>query len=224
MTDPYQVLGVSPSASDEEVKKAYRRLSRRYHPDANINNPNKDQAEQKFKEVQQAYDTIVRSRQRGASGNSYGSYGSGFGGWDSSYGQTGSRTGGADQYQSDDDLRYRAAANYINAGSFSEAMHVLETIPNHSAQWYFLSALANAGMGNNVTAQDQARQAVNMEPSNAQYRQLLSQLESGGQWYQDMGRSYGMPNMNFNDVCWRILCINAACGACLGPGICFMPC
>ena len=55
MTDPYQILGVSRDASDDEIKKAYRTLSRKYHPDANINNPNKDQAEAKFKEVQQAY-------------------------------------------------------------------------------------------------------------------------------------------------------------------------
>ena len=59
MMDPYQVLGVSRSASDEEIKKAYRSLSRKYHPDANVNNPNKAQAEEKFKEVQQAYDQII---------------------------------------------------------------------------------------------------------------------------------------------------------------------
>ena len=56
MINPYGVLGVSPSATDEEIKKAYRALSRKYHPDANINNPNKMQAEEKFKEVQQAYE------------------------------------------------------------------------------------------------------------------------------------------------------------------------
>ncbi|MBQ9465011.1 MAG: J domain-containing protein, partial [Lachnospiraceae bacterium] len=66
--DPYQVLGVSRNASDEDIKKAYRSLSRRYHPDANINNPNKDQAEEKFKQVQQAYDQIMRDRENG---NSY---------------------------------------------------------------------------------------------------------------------------------------------------------
>ena len=59
MTDPYQVLGVSRSASDEEIKKAYRTLSRKYHPDANVNNPNKDQAEERFKQVQQAYDCLL---------------------------------------------------------------------------------------------------------------------------------------------------------------------
>ena len=60
MFDPYQVLGISRGASDEEIKKAYRNLSRKYHPDANINNPNKAQAEEKFKQVQQAYDQIMK--------------------------------------------------------------------------------------------------------------------------------------------------------------------
>ena len=65
MLDPYSVLGVTRSATDDEIKKAYRRLSRKYHPDANINNPNKDQAEEKFKQVQQAYEQIMKEREYG---------------------------------------------------------------------------------------------------------------------------------------------------------------
>ena len=71
MSDPYRVLGVSRDASEDEIKKAYRALSRKYHPDANVNNPHKDQAEEKFKEVQQAYDQIMRERQQGASFGGY---------------------------------------------------------------------------------------------------------------------------------------------------------
>ena len=63
MRDPYSVLGVSPNATDEEIKKAYRRLSRKYHPDANINNPDKAAAEERFKEVQAAYDQIVKAKE-----------------------------------------------------------------------------------------------------------------------------------------------------------------
>ena len=82
MLDPYSVLGVSRNATDEEIKKAYRKLSRKYHPDANINNPNKDQAEEKFKEVQQAYEQIMREREYGSSGGSSGGYGGyGYGGF-----------------------------------------------------------------------------------------------------------------------------------------------
>ena len=60
MRDPYQVLGVSRGASEEEIKKAYKALSRKYHPDANINNPNKEASEEKFKEVQAAYKQIMQ--------------------------------------------------------------------------------------------------------------------------------------------------------------------
>ena len=68
MNDPYSVLGISRGATDDEIKKAYRALSRKYHPDANINNPNKDQAEAKFKEIQQAYQQIMKEKEMGASG------------------------------------------------------------------------------------------------------------------------------------------------------------
>ena len=79
MTDPYHVLGVSQDASDEEIKKAYRALSRKYHPDANINNPLKEEAEVKFKEVQQAYQQIMDERSRGYSSGAGSS--AGYGGW-----------------------------------------------------------------------------------------------------------------------------------------------
>ena len=93
MRDPYAVLGISRDASEEEIKKAYRALSRKYHPDANVNNPNKDQAEEKFKEIQQAYQQVMYEKEHGAGsyessygpgssrgGTGYGSYG-GFGGY-----------------------------------------------------------------------------------------------------------------------------------------------
>ena len=80
--DPYSVLGVSRNASMDEIKKAYRKLSRMYHPDANVNNPNREQAEEKFKQIQEAYNRIVDEREHGGSS----SYGYGQSG---SYGQAG---------------------------------------------------------------------------------------------------------------------------------------
>ena len=162
MFDPYSVLGVSRDASDDEIKKAYRKLSRKYHPDANINNPNKAQAEEKFKEVQQAYEQIMKEREYGSSGN-YNSYG-GFGGFG---------TQGQNTYQDEEAVRRQAAANYINSRHYKEAMNVLSSLQQRNGQWYYLSAMANMGLGNNVNALNDARSAVNMEPDNMQYQICL---------------------------------------------------
>jgi len=221
MRDPYSVLGVSRSASDEEIKKQYRKLSRKYHPDANVNNPNAAQAEEKFKEIQQAYQQIMKEKENGGYGSSgyggngqyggqYGSFG-GFGGFGSS------RAGG---YQSQSDAYYQAAANYIRAGRYAEALNVLGSIENRDAKWYYFSGVANASVGNNILALQHAKTALSMEPDNWQYRQLVSQLESGGNWYQGMHGSYGnttySSGCNCADICLANLLLNICCpGGCL---------
>lgn len=206
--DPYSVLGVSRNASEEEIKKSYRSLSRKYHPDSNINNPNREQIEEKFKQVQQAYNAIMKERQGGASaGSAYGDFGSfgGFGGFN----------GGEREYESQDDRYFKAAENYIRSGSYREALNVLSSISVKNANWYYLSAMANAGAGNNVNAMEYARTAVNMEPNNMRYRRLLQQLESGGEWYQDVGSGYGnvftMDSSSCNRACCGLMFLNMLC-------------
>lgn len=205
MLDPYSVLGVSRNASMDEIKKVYRKLSRKYHPDANINNPNKEEAEEKFKQVQQAYDQIVREREQGASQSS----------WSGEFG------GG---YQTQDDQRsmeMRAAANYINAAHYQEALNVLNRMTERNGQWYYYHAVANAGAGNTASAMEDARRAVDMEPNNMQYQQLYQQLQSGGQWYWNQGNGYGYerPGNGFGNCCCQCLCMNMLC-----PGCCCVPC
>ena len=161
--NPYDVLGVPQNASDDEIKKAYRELTRKYHPDANVNNPLADLAEEKFKEVQEAYDEIMRQREQGG-GYSYGN--SSYGG--NSYNNT---------YNGPQDAEMQAVFNYINSRNYREALNLLDRMPNRNAMWYYASGFANAGIGNNVLAREHAAQAVNMEPNNVQYRQLLNQLD-----------------------------------------------
>ena len=218
MFDPYSILGVSRDASDEEIKKAYRKLSRKYHPDANINNPNKDQAEEKFKEIQQAYDQIMKEREYGSSGNygyggntGYGGFG-GFGG----YGGSQSNSG----YQDEEAIRRQAASNYVQSDHYQEAMNVLSSLKERNAQWYYLSAVANMGLGNNVNAMNHIREAVRLEPDNMQYRMMLQRMEGGGSWYQEQQNPFGgMPTAG-NDLCMKCLMANLACSCCCpGSGV-----
>lgn len=207
MFDPYSVLGISRDASDEEIKKAYRKLSRKYHPDANINNPNKAQVEEKFKEVQQAYEQIMKEKEYGTSGN-YNSY-DGFGG----FGGQSRRT-----YQDEEAIRRQAAANYIQSRHFQEAMNVLSSLSQRNGQWYYLSAMANMGLGNNVNAMNDARTAVNMEPDNMQYRMLLQRLEGGGSWYQEQQNPFGGMPVDGSDYCMKLCLANMFCGMCCPGG------
>ncbi len=222
--NPYDVLGVSPSASDDEIKKAYRDLTRKYHPDANVDNPLADLAEEKFKEVQEAYDTIMKER---ASGNTGGySYGGGsnssYGGSSSyGYGNTGSGYG---NYQSaQQDPRLQAAVNYINSRRYREALNTLDQVPERSALWYYLSGCANAGLGNNVLARDHAAQAVNMEPNNLQYRQLLNQLDFSSRRYQNSpyGNGYGAggSTCGTGNMCCDLFIADQLC-ECMGGDLC----
>ena len=220
MKNPYTVLGVPENASEEEIKKAYRALSRKYHPDANINNPNKAQAEEKFKEIQQAYQQIMREKEGGGSyqGGQQGPYG-GFGGFGGFGGYT--NTSNQSNSWSEEDVRMQAAENYIRSRHFKEALHVLSEIGLHNARWYYLSAMANSGQGNNVLAKEQAQKAVSMEPDNMTYRQLLQQMENGGAWYSSMGDMYGSPMAGQGDWCTKLCLLNAFCGCCCGRPIFF---
>ncbi|MCR5715332.1 MAG: J domain-containing protein [Lachnospiraceae bacterium] len=210
MSDPYQVLGISRDASEDEIKKAYRTLSRRYHPDANVNNPNRDQAEEKFKLVQAAYDQIMKERTEGYSSGSSDWYQDPFG--------FGARHNDSTSAADETEMHFRAAANYIQSGHYNEALNVLSSMTDRPARWYYLSAIANAGIGNNSIAQNHAQTAVNMEPYNNDYRQLLMQLENGYNWYTNRQRSYGYaPSVNSN-TCLNLCIANLVCNLCCGGG------
>ena len=231
MRNPYQILGVSETASMDEVKKAYRKLSRIYHPDANVNNPNKDQAEAKFKEIQAAYQQIVDEKEHG-SRSSYGGYGQNtsygqgnqggyqqqsYGGFEDFFGGFGS-FGGQNRYRQEntESTLMQAAGNYLRNGYYREALNVLGNVPEaeRNAKWYYYSAQANAGTGNNITAQEHAQRAVQMEPDNYVYQQLLHQLQSGETWYARQGTTYGRSVGGMGSFCCECLMFNLFCNCC----------
>ncbi|MDD6491227.1 MAG: DnaJ domain-containing protein [Firmicutes bacterium] len=220
MRDPYEVLGVSRSATEEEIKKAYKMLSRKYHPDANINNPHKEEAEDKFKEIQQAYQQIMKERTEGCSyqntgyGN-YGGFGSGYG--NTGYGSSGFGDSGTG-YEEDGHLR--AAGNYVRNGYYKEARTVLDSMEesSRSARWYYYSALAHAGLGNQVAALEHARRAATLEPGNMDYNQLVYQFENGGTWYRQRQYTYSQPYSGGNGLCLKLCLANLICNLCCGGG------
>ena len=199
--DPYQVLGVSPDASDEEIKRAYRRLAKKYHPDLN---PGDEKAAKEMQRVNAAYEQIKNPEKASPSGG----YGyNPYGGYQRTYQQS-----SGDQYQ-------RAAYQYIRYGRFQEALNVLNSATEKNARWYYLSALANNGLGNQVTALEHIRRAVSMEPDNMEYLRALETIQQGGAAYRQQAGNYGGFEMRGNPCsnllwCWLMnLC-------CCGPGPC----
>ena len=188
MTDPYQVLGVSPTASDDEVKKAYRTLCKRYHPDANVGKPDAAQAEKKFMEVQQAYEEIMHRRQGGGqrAGSGYNggaqqqrqpqyddqfaSFWGAYGG--NPYGNAG--YGGYGQTRQDDSIEMRAAKNYIDTGHYAEALNALPQDGRDILLMYFFLDMADREIAERM---HMARRTVNARRQKA-YR-LLKELMGG---------------------------------------------
>ena len=211
VSNPYEILGISPNASDDEVKKAYRELSRKYHPDSYANNPLANLAEEKFKEVQEAYNQIMDERSKGYSSSGYGSGGSS-GGYSGS-----SSTGGSNSSE------MTAVYNFINSRHYQDALNVLNRMSSRDARWYYCSAVANSGLGNNAAALEHARQAVNMGPNNPEYSNFLNQLQWNGQRYQTnpYGGGAGRPAYSTGNCCCDLWIADSCC-ECMGGDLC--PC
>jgi len=154
MKDPYEVLGLQRGASKDEVKSAYRKLAKKYHPDMNENNPLQDLAEEKFKEVQWAYDEIMN-------GNTSSSYQGNSG--NSSY-ESGSST-------------LSSIRQLIQTGRFQEAVRALNGIPIRNAEWNYLMGVCYVNMGSIGQGVQFVQTAASMEPSNFEYKNFLNQIK-----------------------------------------------
>ena len=196
--DPYKVLGVSRDASDDEIKQAYRRLAKQYHPDRN---PGDAEAAKKMQQINAAYEQIKNPEKAQPSGG-YGGYG-GYSGYGSYGGQSSySNASSGDNYQ-------QAAYQYIRFGRYREALNALNNATERNARWYYLSALANNSLGNQVTALEHIRRAVSMDPDNQEYLYALNQIEHGGSAYRQQANTYRGFQMRYSPCTGLLFCLLA---------------
>lgn len=194
MKDPYEVLGVPKTATQEEIKTAYKKLAKQYHPDRYIGNPLADLAAEKFKEINEAYDTLT-----GGNGNS-----NGFSG----YGST--NNSGA----------FAQVRNLINMNQLSEAERLLDASSDRGAEWFYLKGMLYIRRGWHDQGVNFLRQAVKLEPSNPEYRNALNAIEYQAREYRTVGADM-VGGANVCNCCQNLICADCCC-ECLGGDL--IPC
>lgn len=211
--DPYKVLGVTPQTSEDDVKRAYRELARKFHPDNYVGNPLADLAETRMKEINEAYDMIMNAKHsQGSSGSantsSQGYSQSGYGSYGGSYQQNGNSGAYSGMY-----AQVREA---ITKGNLALAEELLNREPSQTAEWNFLKGTILYRKGWYDEARMFYMRACDMEPNNTEYRNALNML--------NMGAGYGgyrpMTSMSMCDCCTTMLCMNCCCNSCCFGGGC----
>ncbi|WP_297639287.1 DnaJ domain-containing protein [uncultured Clostridium sp.] len=190
--NPYEVLGLREGASQEEIKAAYKTLVKKYHPDQFTDNPLKELANEKLKEINEAYDTLMKAS---TNNNSY----------------TGNNNSNINEFQ---EIRM-----LIQNRNYQLALNKLNAIQNHNAEWNYLMGISYFYLGKGDSALNYLQQAVNLDPNNFEYRQTLNNLmqrnRNYGNQYYNTNRSNGMDICN---CCVDLWCLNSLCNCFCGNG------
>lgn len=200
--NPYEVLGVSEGADEETIKKAYKELVKKYHPDKYVNNPLADLAAEKMKEINKAYDMLTKNN--GGAQNTTGSYGNGGYGSYRGYGNTGT-------YQNIKPT-FEMVRHLIGMNAVTQALMMLNKLPK-TAEWYYLSGVANIRRGWNSVGIEHLEKAVEMDPGNAVYQDTLNSVRDNVNAYNSGGTTF----VGGDSMCRALPC---CCLPCFCPGSC----
>ena len=203
MDDPYKVLGLKRGASEEEIKAAYHALVKKYHPDKYQNNPLSDLAEEKLREVNEAYDMLMKPTSSSYSGG-YNSGGYGSGGYNSGgYSSAGygsgydhGQAGGYSAYANAQTSMHYNVREALDNQELLRAERLLSMDPNRDAEWYFLSGVLAYKMGHIDDALGKLSYAISMEPSNPEFRSVYQQIRGTGAIYKTSSNNRGYSNSN----------------------------
>lgn len=197
--NPYEVLGIKEGASEEEIKKAYREQVKKYHPDQYQDNPLSKLAEEKLREVNEAYEYLTGKGQTAKTSN----------GWSGRTTYSNAGNGGDDGF--------RQVRMHINNGNIAAAESMLDGIANKNAEWFYLRGMIFMKKGWYNEAVMNIKQAVNMDPSNYEYRSTLNKMNVNTNMYRGnaANRGYGA-GPSFCDMCACMWCSDSMCECCGG--------
>lgn len=189
--NPYEVLGVKPGASQDEIKSAYRKLIKQYHPDKFIDNPLKNLAEEKMAEINKAYDALTKNPNN------------------NSYNYSGGSSTSSNDYASYD---FQEIRRFIQSGNYIAAENRLNSINNRNAEWHYLNGAIMLNKGWYDAAMNEMTTAVNMDPNNFEYRQGLNSLRQRGTNYSNQYyRTTNTNNADMCDCCIKLWCLDSLC-------------
>ena len=215
--NPYKVLGISEDATQEEIRAAYLALVKKYHPDKYTDNPLKELANEKLKEINEAYELLTKKGTTASSSSSSSSR-------QNAYGDPykGAYSGSGSAYSGPSAAEFARARSFINQNNLQAAKQVLDGIPVRNAEWYYLYGIVYLRQGWYDKAREYLSRAYEQEPGNAEYRNAYAAINNAG---SPFGRGANTGAGGYNDgcsgcdLCSTLLCMECCCNA-MGGRMC----